>query len=88
MLFRSIPCKELDARTFSDPEVVRLSKNFDNYKVDLTKSMSEKTERIRKQFNILGMPTILIINSKGKIVNRIIGFISAKEFVKIISNVN
>lgn len=83
-----IPCKELDARTFPDPEVVRLSKNFDNYKVDLTKSMSEKTERIRKQFNILGMPTILIINSKGKIVNRITGFISAKEFVKIISNVN
>jgi len=82
-----IPCKELDARTFPDPEVVKLSKNFDNYKVDLTKSMSEKTERIRKQFNILGMPTILIINSKGKIVNRITGFISAKEFVKIISNV-
>jgi len=82
-----IPCKELDALTFSDKRVIELSKEFDTYKVDMTRSMSEETERIRNKFSIIGMPTVLLINSDGSESLRITGFINADEFIKLMNNV-
>ena len=83
-----IPCKELDALTFSDPEVIELSKEFETYKADMTKSLSPEVENIRERFKIVGVPTVLILNSDGEEVERITGFVNAKEFFKIISDVN
>ena len=83
-----IPCKELDALTFSDPEVIQLSKEFETYKADMTKSLSPEVENIRERFKIVGVPTVLILNSNGEEVERITGFVNAKEFYKIISDVN
>jgi thiol:disulfide interchange protein DsbD len=83
-----IPCKELDAMTFSDKKVIQAGKSFVSFKVDMTKTMDDETERIRKKFNILGMPTILIFNRKGEEVERITGFIDADSFQKILSNIN
>lgn len=82
-----IPCKELDALTFSNDEVIKASQNFKSFKVDMTKTLSEETEIIRKKFEIRGMPTVLIIDSKGNEVERITGFLNAKEFLKIIETV-
>lgn len=83
-----IPCKELDAITFSDPEVIELSKEFETYKADLTKSLSPEVERLRDKFKIIGVPTVLILNSNGEEVERITGFVNAKEFYKMISVIN
>lgn len=83
-----IPCKELDALTFSDPNVIKLTKGFDSYKVDMTKSISEETDAIRKRFDIKGMPTVLIIDSRGKEAARITGFVDAKEFSMIVEKIN
>jgi len=83
-----IPCKELDALTFSDERVVELSKEFVCLKVDMTKTMSDETEIIRKKFEIIGMPTVLIIDSKGKEVDRITGFLSADDFLTILKKTN
>ena len=38
-----IPCKELDAITYSDQKVIDETARFANYKVDMTKSLSEET---------------------------------------------
>jgi len=83
-----IPCKELDALTFSDPDVIELSKEFETYKADLTKSLSPEVESLREKFRIVGVPTVLILNSKGEEVERITGFVNAKEFYKTLSIVN
>ena len=83
-----IPCKELDALTFSDPNVIELSKEFETYKADMTKSLSPEVESLRDRFKIIGVPTVLILNSKGEEVERITGFVNAKEFYKTISIVN
>ena len=40
-----IPCKELDASTFTDPKVISASKKFLTYKADMTKSLSRKLTR-------------------------------------------
>ncbi|MCB9206648.1 MAG: protein-disulfide reductase DsbD [Ignavibacteriales bacterium] len=79
-----IPCKELDALTFSNEKVIAASKSFTSMKVDMTKTLSDETEIIRKKFDIKGMPTVLIIDSKGNEVERITGFVNADEFLKII----
>ncbi len=82
-----IPCKELDASTFSNENVIRSSESFKAFKVDMTKTLSDETENIRKKFNIRGMPTVLIFNTEGKEVERITGYINAQEFLKIIENI-
>ncbi|MCX6173373.1 MAG: protein-disulfide reductase DsbD [Ignavibacteriales bacterium] len=83
-----IPCKELDALTFSDPRVIETLGKFTSYKVDMTKTLSDETEALRTKFKIVGMPTVLIINAKGKEVERLTGFINADEFLKILDKVN
>jgi thiol:disulfide interchange protein DsbD len=82
-----IPCKELDAVTFSDPKVIELSKEFGTFKADLTKSLSPDVSALREKYKIVGVPTVLILDSKGKEKDRITGFISAEEFYKILSSV-
>jgi thiol:disulfide interchange protein DsbD len=83
-----IPCKELDGLTFSDKRVVETSGKYTAYKVDMTQTLSDETEKLRNKFNIIGMPTVLIINSKGKEIERFTGFINADEFLKSISKPN
>jgi len=82
-----IPCKELDALTFSDKRVIEELKNFTAFKVDMTQTLSEETEKIRNKFNIVGMPTILIFDSKGNEIERLTGFVNAEEFLKKLQNV-
>ncbi len=82
-----IPCKELDALTFSDERVIEKTKDFVAIKVDMTKTLSDKTEEIRNKFKILGMPTVLIINSKGEEIHRLTGFVNADDFLKMISGI-
>lgn len=83
-----IPCKELDALTFSDSEVIKALSEFSAFKVDMTKTMSDETAVIRDKFNIVGMPTVLLINSEGEEIHRITGFVDAEEFLKLISDIN
>ncbi len=82
-----IPCKELDALTFSDPKVIELSKEFETYKADMTESLSPEVESLREEYKIVGVPTVLIINSSGEEKERITGFVDAEEFYKIISEI-
>ncbi|MFB3057399.1 MAG: protein-disulfide reductase DsbD family protein, partial [Ignavibacteriaceae bacterium] len=82
-----IPCKELDALTFSDPEVIEVSEEFETYKADLTESLSPEVEHLREKYKIVGVPTVLILNSKGEEVERITGFVTAEEFLNIMLNV-
>ncbi|HEY6907027.1 MAG TPA: thioredoxin fold domain-containing protein, partial [Ignavibacteriaceae bacterium] len=83
-----IPCKELDAMTFTDPKVIEQSKKFNTFKADLTKSLSDEVSALRTKYNILGVPTVLIINSKGEEVQRITGFVNSNEFLKLIENID
>ncbi|MBZ0200421.1 MAG: thioredoxin fold domain-containing protein [Ignavibacteriaceae bacterium] len=82
-----IPCKELDAETFSDAKVIEKSKNFIAFKADLTKSLSPEVEQLREKYKIIGVPTVLIIDSKGNEKQRITGFVNAEEFYRILDGV-
>ena len=83
-----IPCKELDAKTFTDPKVIAAAKEFHTYKANMTKSLSPDVESLRNKFNIIGVPTVLILNSKGQEVKRITGYVDPNQFYKILENVD
>jgi thiol:disulfide interchange protein DsbD len=83
-----IPCKELDANTFSDERVITFTKNFVTLKADMTKSLSPEVDALRNKYNIVGVPTVLIIDSKGKEVQRLTGFVNADEFLKLLKVVD
>ena len=83
-----IPCKELEASTFSDPKVIAVSKDYNAYKANMTKSLSPDVQALRDKYSIVGVPTVLILNSQGKEVKRITGYIDANEFLKMLKEVD
>jgi thiol:disulfide interchange protein DsbD len=63
-----------------------LSEDFVNLKADMTKSVSPEVEALREKYNIIGVPTVLILNSKLQEIHRITGFVNAVEFSKYLND--
>ena len=82
-----IPCKELDAVTFSNTKVIEESKRFNGLKADMTKSVSPEVDAMRTKFKIIGVPTTILIDSKGHEVERFTGFIKADVFLESLKEV-
>jgi thiol:disulfide interchange protein DsbD len=78
-----IPCKELDKLTFSEPEIVEMSRKFVMLKVDLTSSKSPVTDRLKKKYQIKGMPTLVLLNPDGSEAKsqRIVGFVKKDKLL-------
>ncbi len=80
-----IPCKELDKFTFSNPEVVELSRNFIMLKVDLTSASDPEVKRLKKQYQIKGVPTLVFLKPDGNEIPglRVVGFEEPEKFIPI-----
>jgi thioredoxin:protein disulfide reductase len=59
------PCKELDEKTFTTPEVIQQSKSYVMIKADLTSAGDPRTEALRKKFEIKGVPTLVFLKPGG-----------------------
>ena len=80
-----IPCKELDKFTFSQPEVIELSRNFIMMKVDLTKASDPLTKTMKNRYNIKGVPTLVFLGPDFEEMEklRVVGFMEKDEFLPI-----
>ncbi|MDY7035593.1 MAG: cytochrome c biogenesis protein CcdA, partial [Thermodesulfobacteriota bacterium] len=58
------PCKAMDRKVFSDPDVVKLSHNFITMRLDMTRRQPFQ-EEVRKTYGIRGVPTIIFLNRNG-----------------------
>ncbi|HEX3110032.1 MAG TPA: cytochrome c biogenesis protein CcdA [Thermoanaerobaculia bacterium] len=78
-----IPCKELDAKTFSDKGVAAELKRFRRVKADLTLPDDPKTKALTKQYAIVGVPTVVFLDSKGNELRdlRLTGFEEPEKFL-------
>ncbi|MGQ9835048.1 MAG: cytochrome c biogenesis protein CcdA [Thermoanaerobaculaceae bacterium] len=82
-----LPCKELEEKTFSDGRVMAKLSQFRRLKVDLTKN-SPEAERLRKTYEVLGVPTVLFFNKGVEVAgSRLAGFEDATAFLKRLSAV-
>lgn len=82
-----IPCIELERITYTDAAVIDQTAGFMRLKVDLTHFDSEHAEKLRRQYKIAGVPTILFLGPGGDEVEqaRVVGFISPEAFLKKVS---
>jgi len=77
------PCKNLDKQTFQDKELGDyINKNFVNLKWD---AESELNRPDAMAFDVGLYPTMLLLDTNGKLVSRLSGFKSAKELIEIVS---
>ena len=77
-----IPCKELDAKTFSDKGVAAELQRFRRVKADLTLPDDPKTKALTKQYGIVGVPTVVFLDSHGNELRdlRLTGFEEPEKF--------
>ena len=61
------PCRELDEITFHDGEVVKqAAQDLIMIKVDLTRKGNPATEKLLKEFEVKGVPTVVFLNRNGQ----------------------
>jgi len=81
-----IPCKELDEMTFADKKVQERLLGIVLIKADLTKN-SEEVNRLRKLYDIKGVPTIIFLDEDGNEIEsmRFNGFMKPDKFIERIN---
>jgi thiol:disulfide interchange protein DsbD len=84
-----LPCKELDEKTFSDKRVAAELDRFVRVKGNLTVAEDAKTKALTKQYGIVGVPTIVLIDATGHEVRsaRLTGFEPPEKFLARIAAV-
>ena len=84
-----LPCKELDEKTFPDPAVAQELNRFTRVKADLTNDQDPTTQKLTKQYAIIGVPTLVFIDSSGQEVaaQRLTGFEPPKQFLSRLQRV-
>lgn len=81
-----IPCHELDQFTYSSPSVIAAIQNFRKIKVDATSVDTEAARAVISRFEVLGVPTIVFLDEKGREVKglRMNGYVPPDEFVEYV----
>ena len=75
-------CKELDKKTFSEPRVGQELGRFVAVKVDATNNDDPRVEAMLARFKVVGLPTVVMFDSRGKEAARFNDFVSPEEFLK------
>ena len=79
------PCRELDERTFSAPEVRTVLEGYERFKVDLTRA-TDSGQALIAEYGVMGVPTVIVF-SGGEEVFRITGFEAPDRFLKRLQSV-
>jgi thiol:disulfide interchange protein DsbD len=83
-----VSCKEMEAFTFSDPQVQATLKSFALLQSDVTEN-DEQDKNLLKSLNLFGPPAIIFYGPDGREIEgyRVIGYMNAQEFNNHLRNV-
>lgn len=81
-------CQEMAKDTFADPRVMTKAGNFIAVKIDATDQDDPAIEQISKKYDVKGLPTVLLIDSKGKEVKRFTEFVGPERFLKELEGID
>jgi len=70
-----LACKALDASVFSHPAVIAALDNYIFLKVD-----TDEHEEVAGHFNVVGIPTLVILNTEGLEIYRSVGILNPEEY--------
>lgn len=79
-------CKELDEKTWSDPAVRREAERFVAIKLDLTER-NETNKLKQAQYEVPGLPTVILFDSSGKEVHRFFGFRAPEDVLPLLRKI-
>lgn len=75
-------CKEIEKHTFPDEAVQQAAGRFVSVKMDMTEANDPAVENAFDEFDVRGLPTLLLFDSSGKEVTRFNGdYVSAERLV-------
>ena len=78
------PCRELDEKTYSNPEVTRLARRFVMLKADLTAGDDPAVKALMEKYRIRGVPTLVFLRPDGGEMTSLrgTGFVTAGTFLE------
>ena len=76
-------CRELDEKTFSRDDVRAALADTILVKLDFTRK-SEKNDHLKKELGIIGMPTVIFLDSLGVERGRFSGFLGPEDFLGLL----
>ncbi|UCD81062.1 MAG: thioredoxin family protein [Desulfobacterales bacterium] len=83
------PCRELEEATFHHPDVVKHAEShFTMIKVDVTRAGNPVHERLLKQYDIKGVPTVVFLDAQGRELPnlRLVDFLPPDQFLNRMSD--
>jgi thioredoxin:protein disulfide reductase len=83
-----LPCKELDVKVFADAEVAAEMQRFQLIKADCTADDDPPVVERMKRYNVESLPTVLLIDSTGKIVERLVRVPEPKAMLEKLKRVH
>ena len=81
-------CKELTAHTFADDQVRSEAGRFVAVRVDATDEDDPQINLIKKKYKVVGLPTVVVLDSRGKEQARFNEFVPADRFLAAIRAVD
>lgn len=84
-----ISCKEMEAYTFSDPQVQQILATMTLLRADITK-MNTNDKALLERFALIGPPAILFFDThqQERVDMRVIGYLNAKQFISHLQKKN
>jgi thiol:disulfide interchange protein DsbD len=80
-------CKELEAHTFPDARVRAEAARFAAIKVDGTDDEAPEYVRLQAKYKVIGLPTVILLDSTGKEAARFNEFVPADRFAQALAGV-
>jgi thiol:disulfide interchange protein DsbD len=74
-------CHELEKYTYTDPAVIAEAENFVPAMLDCTRSDDPAIKAVQQKYGVTGLPTVVFARADGTIVNVVVGFLPAPEFL-------
>jgi thioredoxin:protein disulfide reductase len=81
-------CKELEEHTFPNSKVRAEASRFVAVKIDASDDEAPGLEAMRKKYNVIGLPVVVLIDSTGKEVTRFNEFVPPEKFAEALKKVN
>jgi thiol:disulfide interchange protein len=80
-------CKQLDRETYADPRVRVALQRFVRVKVDATNDDDPAVDAIKSRYKVIGLPTIIVLDSAGQESARAVNFVSPEQLITLLAPV-
>lgn len=80
-------CKEFDDRTYSDSRVLAAADRFVTVRVDATDDDAPELQELQSKYKVLGLPTVVLLDSSGKEAGRFTEFVPPERFLDALQKV-